>query len=479
VAARPNILWLLSDQHRADVIGAAGHPVVRTPRLDALAASGTLFEDAYCQGPLCMPSRASMLTGRYVRDHGVSDNKSTLASGWPTMVQSIRDAGYQTAAIGKMHLYPHRPDVADGLPAMHGYGFDYVNEIGGKLASRRVRSGYTDYLAELGLLDVYRQSVRQSATGSKAPMWTVGSSPLPVDAYIDNWVADQAAAWLAQADSQRPFFLWVGFPGPHNPWEAPARFVEQYAGADLDLDTARRPELPADGPLRQILDRLLSYSSSATLTEERIRQVRRYYFANVTLIDTAIGRILDALYRHGRDHDTWVVYSTDHGEMLGSHGLLSKMIFYEPAVRVPLIIRPPGGRPGHRGGWPGQRGGAAKRRISGLVEQVDLVATLVELAGAAAIPQSPGRSLTSALKDGPWSGREVVVSENYGFGMWRTGRYKLVLHESDQIPVQLFDLAEDPHEDRNVVAEPGYQRVLTQLIESQARPFLAGGNRAA
>ena len=302
--AGPNILWLLTDQHRADVIGSAGHPVVRTPNLDALASQGTSFDGAYCMGPLCMPSRTSLLTGRYVRDHGVVNNRTEMSEPLPTVVQSIRDAGYLTAAIGKMHLYPHLGSVADGLDIMHGYGFEHVNEVGGKLASTKVRSSYTDHLAELGLLDTYRDFARRRApivsflpnppTGRK-PTWAVDPTPLPSAAYIDNWVGEQAVDWIGSVDGERPFFLWVGFPGPHDPWDAPAEYVEQYRDAEITLDTTRRPEVPADGPLKEFLDTFLAYSTSQTLTDERAIEVRRHYFANVTLIDAAIGRIIEAL----------------------------------------------------------------------------------------------------------------------------------------------------------------------------------------
>jgi choline-sulfatase len=421
----PNILWLLSDQHRADVMGCAGHPVVRTPNLDELAAAGTRYDSAYCQGPLCMPSRASLLTGRYVHEHGVLDNKTTM-NDLPTIVQKIRDAGYHTATIGKMHLYPHRADVADGLRTMHGYGFEYVNEIAGKLASRRVRSAYTDYLEDRGLLGTYREFV-----ASGAPMWAVRETPLPPDAYIDTWVAREASNWIGQVSTDRPFFLWVGFPGPHNPWDAPAEYAEQYRDADIELDTTRKPELPEDGPLRAFLERFLAYSSSDTATEDRIREVRRRYFANVTLIDAGIGRILAALRRRGLDQDTWVVYSTDHGEMLGTHSLFNKMVFYEPSVKVPLIVRPPGG------GEPAVN--------DDLTQHIDLSATLT-------YPLS--------------TGHEFVLSENFGFAMRRTDRFKLVTHEPSKLPVQLFDLEHDPQENHNVIADPSYAEVIAWLANA-------------
>jgi arylsulfatase len=466
VAAPPNIVFLLSDQHRADVLGAAGHPVVQTPNLDALAAAGTLFERAYCQGPLCVPARASLLTERYVRDHGAASNKVGPVPGLPTMVQAIREAGYHTAAIGKMHLYPHPADVADGLPVMHGYGFVEADEIGGKLASSRVVSAYTRHLSSRGLHHQYRDFVRRrapyarAAAGQSLPPWTVDPSPLPAADYIDAWTGDRAVRWIENRRSDQPFFLWVGFPGPHDPWDAPAEYVDRYRDAEIPLDSTRRPELPATGPFRAFAERFLAASGGAELTDERILEVRRHYYANVTLIDSAVGAVIAAIRRRGLDENTWVVYSTDHGEMLGTHGLLHKMLFYEQAVRVPLIIRPPGNAP--------------SRRFGGLVEHVDVPATLRSIAGAGPVPASAGRSLLPEVEGEPGTGKDLVVSENFGFGMFRTKQYKIVVYEPDQVPVQLFDLAEDPAEDHNLISSPAYRRIAGELLDNRVRPFLRG-----
>lgn len=465
---RPNILWLFSDQHRADTIGAAGHPVVSTPNLDSLISSGVMFERVFCQGPLCVPARVSLLTERYVRDHGAFENDYPALTDLPTMVQAIRDAGFHTAAIGKMHLFPHPPDVADGLPLMTSFGFDEVVEAVGKLASGFVRNAYTDHLDRLGLLEQYKAFVlpRVPWRRKSLPLWTVDPSPLPAEHHIDRWVGERAAEWIESRSAGRPFFCWVGFPGPHDPWDAPADYVRRYADADITLDSTRRPEVPESGPLAPFLNTFLDYSSSSTLTDERAREVRRHYYANVTLIDDAVGAILAALERSGLADDTWVVYSTDHGEMLGTHGLLNKMVFYEPAVRVPLVIRPPKGS-----GW-------TPARLAQMVEHVDLAATLGALAGATPVPGSAGVSFADVLTAaGPgragWAGREAVVSENYGFAMWRTERYKLVVYEKTRTPVQLFDLVEDPEEDANRVDDPAYASVVSDMREAFVEPFLS------
>ncbi len=468
MTARPNILWLLSDQHRGDIMGARGHHVVRTPNMDRLAREGVLFNDVFCQGPLCVPARVSLMTERYVRDHGAFENDYFAAAELPTMLQAIRDGGYHTTAIGKMHLFPHYPDVDDGLPLMRAMGFQEVLEVVGKLACGFIRNPYTDYLDELGLLDTYRTFVRErtpwrhnreSRRDSK-PTWTVDPSPLPAEHYLDTWVGRRAVQWLENYRGEDPFFLWVGFPGPHDPWDAPAEHVRHYEDVDVSLDSTLRPEVPEDGPLSVFLRSFLRYSSSDTLTDDRARDVRRHYFANVTLIDESIGQILDALERTGTADNTWVVYSSDHGEMLGTHGFLNKMVFYEPSVRVPLIIRPPGGI-------------GAGRVHSGLLEHVDLSATLRDLAGVGEVPGSAGRSFAEVFSGSMLRPRESVVSENYGFAMWRNDRYKLVVYEKDRQPVQLFDLVEDPMEDHNRVADPAYASVVADMVDAYVQPFLS------
>ncbi|AYY11819.1 DUF4976 domain-containing protein [Actinobacteria bacterium YIM 96077] len=468
---RPNIVWLFSDQHRADVLGAAGHPVVRTPHLDRLAEEGVLFDDAYCQAPLCVPARVSLLTERYVRDHGAFDNDCEPRSDLPTLPQAIRNVGYDTVAVGKMHLFPTPGDLDEGLGRMRELGFTEVYEEIGKLSSGLVRTGYTDYLAAHGYLETYREFMRERSPLIRMgraddpdyegkPTWVVDPCPLPPEHYLDAYVGRQAARWIDSRSESDPFFLWVGFPGPHDPWDAPDQYVEKYRDDEIPLDSTKRPEVPGSGPLSTLLNTFLDYSSSDTLTDQRIREVRRHYYANVTVIDDAIGEIVAALERQGLDENTWIVYSADHGEMLGTHGLLNKMVFYDPAVRVPLVVRPPGGA-------------SSGRRVSGLVEHVDLSATLRAIAGADEIPDGAGRSFRDVFSGSDVAGRDHVISENHGFAMFRTNRYKLVIYERDLQPVQLFDLHMDPIEDHDLVDDPAYQEVVADLMNDHVRPFLA------
>ena len=467
MSPRPNIVLVMADQHRADMMGCAGDPVVKTPNMDRLAAEGANFTRAYCQGPLCMPARASLLSERYPRDHGVFENWTQVPPAMPTFVQRLRNAGYYTCEIGKMHLYPHRrmrrtpPEARREV--LGSYGFDEPIETVGKRASRFFDTPYTDHLRDKGLLDEYRgylASSRHLKEGG-VPAWKGEPCPLPPQDYADAWHGERAAQWIADYTGSQPFFLWIGFPGPHDPWDAPAPALDLYRNAEIPLPRSRDfPSVPPDGPLRIFLEMIRLDSDSTTMTDEAIIEMRRAYYANLTVIDTALGRVVEALRKKQMLDQTWIVYTSDHGEMMGEHRMLAKKVFYEPSVRVPMIVRPPGG--------------SAPRIVNQRVQLMDLGATFRAIAGADAIATSAANSLLPALRDGIAPARiEALPSENYGFAMFLTDRYKLVVYEDTCEPLQLFDLLEDPGEDRNLCSEPEAGALVTRLMNDHARPFFA------
>lgn len=470
--AAPNIVLVMSDQHRADMLGCAGDPTVLTPALDALASDGTRFTRVSCQGPLCMPSRASFMTERYVRDHGVYTNWEEIGTGAPTYVRALRQAGYHTALLGKAHLYldenleaRHIDDLAWRLEAL---GFAEVLETGDKFVSR-IPSRYTDYLLARGLLDTYKAHIRErsyqgenedgrDATKS-VPMWDSTPVPLPLEAYVDYWHGAEAVRWIEQYDRSEPFFLFVGFPGPHDPWDAPAEAVARYRDADMSMPrSTRRPVVEGTGRYGALLNSFLWLSDSTSMTDDAIRGMRRSYAADISVIDDAVGAIVGALGQRDLLANTWIVYTSDHGEMAGTHGLMSKCVLYEPAVRVPLVIRPPGGGTG--------------RVVDSLVEHFDVPATLRHIAGAPDIPRSEGRSLLPVIRGEETTPRQLTVSENWGFAAFETDRHKLVVDEDAVAGCQLFDLVEDPLEDHNLVDDPASKSVVDEMMERHVRPFL-------
>jgi len=470
----PNVVVIMADQHRADVLGCAGDPFVHTPNLDRLAAEGVRGRRTSCQGPLCMPARASFLTERYVRDHGVYTNWNAVEPGTPTYLHALREAGYHTVALGKHHLTkedepaPHMDVLASRLEER---GFAEVHETGDKF-TLSVPTRYSDHLASKGLWDTYLQHMLdrayqgQSGHGDnptkRIPMWDTTPMPLPLEDYIDPWHGDLAVDWITGYEGDAPFFAFVGFPGPHDPWDAPQEAIETYASGETSFPTStRRPDVGAAGSYGRLLDAFLRLSDTTTMDDDAIRAMRRAYAASVAVIDAQVGRIVAALEARGLLDDTWIVYTSDHGEMGGNHSMMSKCVLYDPAVQVPLIVRPPGGRPG--------------RVVDDLVEHIDVPATVRAIAGAPDLPDSDGRSLLGYLTGADPQPRAVSISENWGFGSFDTGDHKLVVDEDALVPCALFDRAADPAEDHNLVADPQYAAVVEAIMDTHVRPFLAPG----
>jgi arylsulfatase len=467
----PNIVVVMADQHRADLMGCAGDPGVLTPNLDRLAHAGVRFSRVTCQGPLCMPARASFMTERYVRDHGVYTNWAEIAPDSPTYVWALREAGYHTALLGKAHLYrdevleaKHIDDLAGRLSAL---GFAEVRETGDKF-SGEVPNRYTDSLRERGLLDIYRRHLAdrsyqgEAESGRNAtkrvPMWDATPMPLPLDAYIDTWHGREAVKWIERYDRAEPFFLFVGFPGPHDPWDAPQAAVDRYDSVDVSMPrSTRRPTVDGTGRYGRLLSAFLTLSDTETMTDDAIRGMRRSYSADVSVIDDAVGDLVAALDAKGLLDDTWVIYTSDHGEMGGNHGLMSKCVLYEPAVRVPLIVRPPRG--------------CTARVVDALVEHIDLPATVRDIADAPPLEGSEGRSLLGYVRGEQLPTRTVSISENWGFASFETDRYKLVVDEDACAPCQLFDLHDDPGEDHDRLDDPDCRPVVDELMEGFVRPF--------
>lgn len=453
-------------------MGCAGDASAQTPNIDRLAAEGTRFTRASCQGPLCMPARASFLTERYVRDHGVYTNSVDVAEGTPTYLHSLRTAGYHTAQVGKAHLTkdeygPEVRHVDDLAYRLEERGFAEVHETTDKFTGA-TPNAWTDALDARGCLDAYRryitdrsyQGENDSGVGATKilSMWEAIPSPVPLDAYIDTWHGDLAVRWVEEYERDQPFFVFFGFPGPHDPWDAPQVAVDKFDEAEMTMPTStRRPDTEGAGTYGRLLAGLMHMADSNTMTDDKIRMMRRAYSANVGIIDDAVGRIIAMLDQRGFLDNTWIIYTSDHGEMGGNHGLMSKLLMYEQAVRVPLIVRPPGGMD--------------TRVVDALVEHIDVPATVREIAGAPEVPDSDGRSLLGYMNGDDPESRSVIVSEDFGFASFETDRYKLVVDEDALVACQLFDLHDDPVEDENLVNDRQSANVVEEIMDTHVRPF--------
>ena len=472
--SRPNIVIIMADQLRADALGCAGNDIIRTPNIDRLAAEGVRFDRAFCQGPLCMPARWSLLTGRYVRDHGVFENDWDMTQDIPNLAQHLQQAGYYTSCIGKMHLFADetlvcgRPELASDphvTPRYRQVGFDEPHPAPEKNGVMGLDCEYVDHLKERGLFESYgewfhlRAYPKKTATHTGLPMWFPESTPLPNEDYLDTWTGQEVVKWIDDYDSDQPFFQWVGFPGPHEPHDAPSDYVDLYRNVEIPVGERIPPEVPESGPLHTLMRWLQTTAQWEGLTDDIVQLLTRYYYANITAIDDQVGEIVEALERKGILDNTWVIFTADHGEMMGDHWMLWKMLFYEQSATVPLIVRPPAGMEG--------------RTVEGIVEHVDVTATLEAVTGIAPLPNNEGQSLMGHIDGSGGPTREVAHSENYGFGMFATDRYKLVVFEDTKEPAQLFDLQQDPDENVNVVADPGYADVIDQMMRDHVEPFLA------
>lgn len=470
--ARPNIILVFTDQLRGDAVGLPGAPVI-APNIDRLAREGVVFTRCVSNSPLCVPARASLMTGRLPREHGAWSNAVGADEHGPSHVRNIRDVGYRTAVFGKTHLWRVGPGGRAGMHAremdhnLAAWGFDERLEVNDPIGTRFMGCAYTDYLESRGRLAAHQKYmhawVAEMRDGDIKP-WDQRPAPVAEGEDIDSFIGRRAVEWLrahVQGSAGKPFYLQVQFTGPHDPYDAPTAWRNRYRPAELDPGIAALPEPPTPKLIQARLERAPSLAAAST---EQRQRWRGNYYANVSLIDHWIGQLLAVLEESGAMARTWVVFNSDHGELLGDHGLWGKAAFYEGAVHVPCIMRAPAGD-----GLPPGGG----RTLDGLTEQIDIPVTLVDIAGAEALPPGLGRSLRAAVESRANAkvGKETVVSELFGQVMLRTDRYKLVVRLEDDERYQFFDLCDDPQETRNLVADPARKRMIDALIGDYLRPL--------
>ncbi len=460
MAKKPNIVYIFSDQHRGDTMGCAGNPAAITPNMDRLAAEGVNFEQCCTNSPLCMPARASMMSGQYVSEHGVWRNSLGTDPKGPSHVRNIRDAGYRTALVGKTHLYQAergKIHTKHYIPVMEDWGFTDPHEINGLVVSIFGDSHYTDFLEKRGLLDDHRRFMVDYCIpwlGGKNKPWEDPPNPLPIDAMMDSYIGNTAADWIRNYDGEDPFYMQVLFMGPHDPFDAPDQFRDLYQSVDIPDAIMESPGEPIPDYTKRVQAIRAPLDG---MTKEEMKRMRQLYYAKVSQIDHCIGSVIKALEEKGMMGDTWIVYNSDHGDNLADHFLTQKVVFYESALKIPLIIRPPGGI----SGW----------KSTALCDHLDVAASLIGMADGKSLEKSGGRSLVPQIlagEDSPRAneGKEVIFSEVVGYSMVFDGRYKLTVEAESQKPVEMFDLQEDPKELTNCVNHPKYEEVRQQLLEN-------------
>lgn len=449
-ASRPNIVLICVDQWRGDCLSAAGHPVVRTPYLDELASQGARFTRAYSATPSCVPARMSLMTGLSQRSHrrvGYSDGHAFDVT--PTLPGEFRRHGYHTQAIGKMHVHPPRNRI----------GFDDVILHDGYLHFTRER----DTAAEL--YDDYVPWLRgQPGQARSADYADHGLNPNSIVArpwsheerlHPTNWVAEQGIDWLYRRDPTTPFFLYLSFHRPHPPYDPPTWAFDQYIDHDYEPPVGdwwetfaewRRDHDPA--------------AQCAVYDDRSTRRARAGYYGHMSHLDQQINRFLTALNEFGLQDDTYVMFVSDHGELMGDHHLYRKSLPYEGSSRIPFILSGPADAQLRAGATPND-----------VVELRDVMPTLLDCAGLPIPDSVEGQSvLPLARGENPgWRshlhGEDVPLAADVGSAQWiTTDRYKYVWlsrHGTEQ----LFDLHHDPTELHDLAADPTHADALRQCRE--------------
>ena len=513
---RPNFLFFITDQHRFDYLGCAGHPVLKTPHIDSIAARGTLFERFYVATPVCMPNRATLMTGRMPSVHGVRSNGSPLSLLSNTFVDALRASGYATTLIGKSHLqnfgpYPpilKRPppragdqlldqDFAEAKKPIAGdgpydqehpkrweagrdfamqlpfYGFEHVDlctahgdQVGGHyyvwLKSRRPDA------------DALREHKNQLPHEYVCPQ--AYRTPIPEELYPTAYIADRSCDWLdryAKGDRGKPFFLMASFPDPHHPFTPPGRYWSMYDPRDMALppsfDPGNRP--PARPVAWALAERAgnksdLEGQAAFAVDEREAREAMALSCGMIAMIDDAVGRVLSTLAAQGLADDTIVVFTTDHGDFLGDHQLLLKgPAHYEGITHVPFIWAEPGVQPA--------------RRTNALAGTLDIAATILDRAGVQPYNGIQGLSLLPVLNsDGAIARDSMVIEDDQQravFGLPSgarlrtliTPRWRMTIAHGDPYG-ELYDLERDPHELENLFEDPAHRGVRAELMEKLA-----------
>ena len=453
---KPNILFIMTDQHRWDALGCTGN-WVKTPNIDRLAKEGITFRNAVCNSPTCVSSRVSLATGKYPHNTHIWYNFDyTLPPPTFTWMQCIRDTGYRTSLFGSSYLHPQKGDLRDREYLLQIYGLDDINELANARANIKSQSHYTDFLNKEKLLKTYRDDLQERYT--RKPHAT-HPSPLPHAALPDVYLTDQTLKYLESYEHTKPWFCWVNYSGPAAPWDAQKKYIDLYQDASIPkpLDfTSKNPERP-----KGYLDQLLSIRRVTPLSPEETQELRINYAGKISLIDEQIGRILNLLEELNELNNTVIVFTSDHGEMNGDYGLLYKSNFLNSALKIPLIIRTP-------------EKNQSGLTCDSLVELIDIGPTLVEMVEGIIDYEQFGISLLPLLKDTNKTIRQEVLSEIMGEVMIMDHQSKLATNPAGKSYLYM-DIENDPDESVNLAGSSDTVhienslrlRILQRLIQTQ------------
>ena len=516
MSKQPNFLFIVTDQHRADHLGCYGNEVVKTPNIDSLAQQGQRWDRLYVANPICMPNRASIMTGRMSSLHGSRHNGIPLSKDHINFVELLKDAGYETGLIGKSHLQSFtglpatnvfQPKEGSAVPSpelrdafrdnRHGveydleittqwdtplaerieddfYGFKHVevttdhgDHAGGDylLWAREQREDFDQLVGPENALPDERINAPQA--------WRTA---VPEELYSTTWVADRSEAWLTErSKDDAPFFLQMSFPDPHHPFTPPGKYWDMYDPADIELpESFGKGQLP---PIKAMQEAMQNGTdprdnqSPFAVTPDEAKDIIALTYGMATMIDDAIGRVLAKLEALGEKDNTIVIFTSDHGDYMGDHSLMLKLLLhYQGLIRVPFI-------------WSDPTAESSDQTDSGLASSIDIPATILARAGIQPFNGMQGRDLLSA-----GAPEAVIVEEDSqrtmtGFDKPQrvrtvvTERYRMSLREGEDWN-ELYDLVEDPHELHNVYDDPKFAAVRNEVTAIMLRKMIELQDRA-
>lgn len=505
---RPNFLFFITDQQRADWLSCYGHPVLKTPNIDSIAKRGMRFDNFHVASPVCMPNRASLMTGRYPSLHGLRYNGCVLPKNANTFVDVLAASGYHTAAIGKSHLQPFTalapmgktiedieatPEAWSGKkisryeeepiqyenPGRHGidtpyYGYIHVDMVTehGDQCGGHYRQWFRQNVSDWEALTNPKNELPHNFTCPQAYR-----TPIPEDLYPTGYIRDRACEYLkSRAGQEEPFFAFVSFPDPHHPFNPPGKYWDMYSPDEFQVPLPFEAHHNPTPPMRWLHNQWRSGSGQATaqtamiLGEQQIKEAMALTAGMMGFIDDAIGHILKSLEESGLFENTVVCYNSDHGDYLGDFNMLLKgALPFRSITRVPFIWSDPKQR--------------SEKSSGALCSTVDLASTILERAGLEPFNGNQGQSFLPILEGAAPTRSEVLIEYNDGgarLGFEKPARVRSLITTDwrytvyrDQEWGELYNLISDPHETINLWDNPNYQKIRAHLSERLLHHLIA------